>query len=84
MALSALLSANWGARSLSKNYRWYLAEIRNRKASGKNVDVLEVPLPVQKKSNPITGLERPIGFQEVEATRYQDDRHMKVVRLFRK
>jgi hypothetical protein len=35
----------------------------------------------QKKSNPITGLDRPWGFQEVEAPRFQDNRHMKVVRL---
>ena len=33
------------------------------------------------KSNPITGLDRPRGFQEVEAPRFQDSRHMKVVRL---
>jgi hypothetical protein len=32
-------------------------------------------------SNPITDLERPIGFQDVEAPRFQDNRHMKVVRL---
>jgi hypothetical protein len=32
-------------------------------------------------SNPITGLDRPIGFQEVEAPRFQDRQHMKVVRL---
>jgi hypothetical protein len=31
--------------------------------------------------NPITGLYRPWGFQEVEAPRFQDNRHMKVVRL---
>jgi len=31
--------------------------------------------------NPITGLDRPWGFQEVEAPRFQDNRHMKVVRL---
>ena len=30
------------------------------------------------KSNPITGLDRPRGFQEVEAPRFQDNRHMKV------
>ena len=34
-----------------------------------------------KKSNPITGLDKPRGFQEVEAPRFQDNRHMKVVRL---
>jgi hypothetical protein len=31
--------------------------------------------------NPITGLDRPCGFQEVEAPRLQDNRHMKVVRV---
>ena len=35
----------------------------------------------RKKSDPITGLDRPWGFQEVEAPRFQDSRHMKVVRL---
>jgi hypothetical protein len=33
------------------------------------------------KSNTITGLDRPLGFQEVEAPRFIDNRHMKVVRL---
>jgi len=33
------------------------------------------------KSNPITGLDRPWVFQEVEAPRFQDNRHIKVVRL---
>jgi len=32
-------------------------------------------------NNPITGLHRAWGFQEVEAPRFQDNRHMKVVRL---
>jgi hypothetical protein len=32
-------------------------------------------------SNPITGLGSPLVFQEVEALRYQDNRHMKVARL---
>ena len=34
-----------------------------------------------RKKNPITGLDRPRGFQEVEVPRFQDSRHMKVVRL---
>jgi hypothetical protein len=34
-----------------------------------------------KVSNPVTGLDRPLGFQEVEAPRFLDNRHMKVVRL---
>ena len=34
-----------------------------------------------RESNPITGLDRPWGFQEVEAPTFQDNRHMKVVRL---
>jgi len=33
------------------------------------------------KSNPITGLDSPWGFQEVEAPRFQDNRPMKVARL---
>ena len=33
-----------------------------------------------KVSNPITGLDRPCGFQKAEATRFQANRHMKVVR----
>ena len=33
------------------------------------------------KSNPITGLDGPWGFQEVEAPRFQDNRHINVVRL---
>jgi len=35
----------------------------------------------KSRSNPITGLDRPWGFQEVEAPRFQDNRHMKVVRM---
>jgi hypothetical protein len=31
--------------------------------------------------NPITGLNRPRGLHEVKAPRFQDNRHMKVVRL---
>jgi hypothetical protein len=34
-----------------------------------------------KVKQPITGLGRPWGFQEVEAPIFQDNRHMKVVRL---
>jgi len=33
------------------------------------------------KSNPITGLDRPRGFQEAEVPRSQDNQHMNVVRL---
>ena len=33
------------------------------------------------KSNPITGLDRPWGFQQVEAPRFQDNRHMKMISL---
>jgi hypothetical protein len=34
---------------------------------------------VNGKSSPITGLDRPTGFQEVEAPRFLDNRYMKVV-----
>jgi hypothetical protein len=33
------------------------------------------------KSNPTTGLDRPLGFQEVEATKFLGSQHMKMVRL---
>ena len=36
---------------------------------------------MESKSNPITSLDSPRGFQEVEVPRFQDNRHMKVVRL---
>ena len=41
------------------------------------------PLVTQiiRYSNPITGLDRPRGFHEVEVPRFQDNRHMKVVSL---
>ena len=32
-------------------------------------------------SNPVTSLDKPWGFQEDEAPRFQDNRHMMVVRL---
>ena len=35
----------------------------------------------KRQSNPITGLKRPWGFQKFEAPRFQDNQHMKVVRL---
>jgi len=35
----------------------------------------------KRQSNSITGLDRPRGFQEVEVPSFQDNRHMKVVRL---
>ena len=34
-----------------------------------------------KANHPITGLDRPWGFQKIDAPRFQDNRHMKVVRL---
>jgi hypothetical protein len=36
---------------------------------------------VKRYSNPITGLDRPLVFQQVEAHRFIDNWHMKVVRL---
>jgi hypothetical protein len=33
------------------------------------------------KSFPATGLEGPLGFQELEAPEFLDNRHMKVARL---
>jgi hypothetical protein len=36
---------------------------------------------VKRQSNPITGLEKPWSFQDVEAPRFPDNRHIKLVRL---
>jgi hypothetical protein len=36
---------------------------------------------VIKKSFPATGLDRPLGFQEVEAPEFLDNRRMKVVKM---
>jgi hypothetical protein len=36
---------------------------------------------IKAKTVPITGLNRPMSFQEVEAPRFLDNRHMKVVKL---
>ena len=36
---------------------------------------------LKRQSFPATGLDRPLGFQEVEAPECLDNRHMKVVRL---
>jgi hypothetical protein len=38
-------------------------------------------LDSKRYSNPITGLDRSLGFPEVEAARFQDSQHMKVIRL---
>ena len=35
----------------------------------------------ETKSNPIMGLDKTWGFQEAEVPRFQDNRHMKVVKL---
>jgi hypothetical protein len=42
---------------------------------------IHIRLPKINQSNPITGLDRTLGFQEVEAPRFHDNRHMKVARL---
>ena len=42
---------------------------------------MECSILINGKINPITGLDRPWGFQEVEDPKFQDNRHMKVVRL---
>ena len=36
---------------------------------------------LKKRSNPITGLDRPWGFQEFKAPRFQDNQQMKAVSL---
>jgi len=61
---------------IKDNLFWYVIP-------GVTLTFQEVPKKNVKlrESNLITGLDRPWGFQEVEAPRFQDSRHMKVVRL---
>jgi len=47
----------------------------------KQIDPFHIFKTYKQQSNPITALDRPWGFQEVEAPRFQDNRHMNVVRL---
>ena len=44
-------------------------------------NILKTQIIGKGKGITITGLDRPWGFQEVEAPRFQDNRNMKVVRL---
>jgi hypothetical protein len=44
-------------------------------------DVFSLFTGIKKKSFPATCLDRPLGFQEVQAPEFLDNRHMKVVRL---
>ena len=46
---------------------------------GQHRSYMCVPKHHKAKSNPITDLDRPRGFQEVEAPRFQDSRHIKMV-----
>ena len=39
------------------------------------------PVSAVKQNNPYVGLDRSLGFQEAEAPRFQDNRHMRVARL---
>jgi hypothetical protein len=48
---------------------------------GASKPIPSVVNPKPSQSNPITSLVRPRGFQEVEAPSFQDNQHMKVVRL---
>jgi len=58
--------------------------INHRHVSATRVAIFRVVrtrIQTQLYSNPITGLDRSRVFQEVEAPRFQDNRHINVVRL---
>jgi len=48
---------------------------------GNFLSVFLYVLAVRQQNTPVTDLDRPWGFQDVEIPRFQDSRHMKVVRL---
>jgi len=63
--------------TVSKSFKQYLGKIL-----GKHEIILEsANVKVKGKGNPITSLDRPRGFQEVEVPRFQDNQHMKMIRL---
>ena len=71
---SPFLSNRWIRREVAK----YVTAIYCLTNSGrKNTNLVECHV----FCNPITGLDRPRWFQDVEAPRFQDSRHMNVVRL---
>jgi hypothetical protein len=59
----------------------YLPSFMRFHSTGITVSVYKAIVTVKRYNNPITGLDRPIGFQEAEAPRFQENRHIKVVRL---
>jgi hypothetical protein len=62
--------------------RWMLAKRRKGWASYRESNGLTTGSEVQGRGSClIWGLDRPLGFQEVEAPGFLDNRHMKVVRL---
>jgi hypothetical protein len=74
--------------SRDKMYSMFLTQnqrpsFHNHKTPSFNFFIFKTTLSttVYGKSNSITVLDRPWGLQEVEALRFQDNRHMKVVRL---
>ena len=56
-------------------------KIKGRFKPDRNKNSLCILQEVKRQSNPITRLNRPWVFQEVEAPRFQDNRHMKMVRF---
>jgi len=75
------LSANFLDIRLPSSHLLQPTELRNHSSyRGINGQPL-LPSKGKRQSNPITGLDRPCRFQEVETPRFQDNRHMKVVRL---
>ena len=46
-----------------------------------SISILTTIVLYYSESNPITGLDRLRGFQDVEVPRFEDNRHIKVVRL---
>jgi hypothetical protein len=67
-----------GARTIAKSE--FGNDVHSKLASVLLVSV-SLTVRVNGKSSPTTGLDRPTGFQEVEAPRFLDNRRLKVVRL---
>jgi len=84
VSLFELSGSTWTPDNTNSLSLFFATRTNNSVKSQMYVTLLTIPVTDEKsnrKSNPITGLDRHRGFQDVQAPRFHDNRHMKVVRL---
>jgi hypothetical protein len=53
----------------------------NARCTSRFPSAVFIPISITRKSRPYRGLDRPLGFQKVEAPRFPDNWHVKALRL---